>query len=128
VLALAVVAALAASPGLHVHHDSRSGQHVSEGQRHGAANHLHADEHSHDAEHERIVRPSVDDDPILLDGSWLKPERPTLVVATALGGPAAVLPLPSRSSQEWAFTQPRAHDPPDDSPRIPRGPPAFNLA
>ena len=126
VLALALLATLQQSPGLHVHHQRPGGRHVAEKHHHGAASHLHSELGS--VSETSGAWSDSDDGPIALEPSWLTSERPKTDFSSVVGADAPLLDPPRPSVLDLLPGIPSAHDPPDGSPPTPRGPPALDLA
>lgn len=124
ILALALLATLQQSPGLHVHRQRPGDRHVAEKHHHGAASHLHSELGSAS----ETSGAWSDDGPITLEPSWLTSERPKTDVSSVVGANAPLLDPPRPSVLDLLPGISSAHDPPDGSPPTPRGPPALNLA
>ena len=127
VVVLTVVAALAQSPGLHIHQASHANAHAAHEHDHRVARHIHSTATTTTGL-TNAFSASSDQDPLELDLAWVASRH--LVVDQSVA-PAATLSLPTAPQKQLLPllpTVPCAHDPPGESPRIPRAPPTFILA
>ena len=81
-------------PGLHLHYTAPVAEHVAEEHHHGTASHFHSDAASQTT---GAAWSGPDEDPVVIDPSWLTPERPKMNTMSVVARPFALLSMPERS-------------------------------